>query len=422
VGRVVVKKGRARPLWCGHPWLMSGAVARVEGEPANGDVVSVVDAEGRTIGFGLYNGQSQIRVRMLGIGSANVENAPSLAEIVRTRIARAALLRRALGFPSAHTTGFRLVNAEGDALPGLTVDRFANAVVAQVTTLGLWRERAALREAFPDASPLVIVAPDDAAEREGIPTPRREVFAPPSAAQSTAAEPTAASPDNAAPSNGAGAASHVPFLENGLTFVADPGRGQKTGFFFDQRDARALVASVSAGARVLDLFTHTGAFALYAARAGARDVTAVDSSPPALALARENAKRNALESSIAWVEDDALRFVMERGRAGDAYDVVVVDPPKLARRDADIDGALDRMRRLVAEAMRVVPNGWLLVSSCSAAISRDALERAIAIATSDAGRTAQIVWRGGPGPDHPVVAGHAEGDYLKSMFLRVSKI
>ncbi|MBI3070566.1 MAG: class I SAM-dependent rRNA methyltransferase [Deltaproteobacteria bacterium] len=399
---VVVKKGRARPLWCGHPWLMSGAVARVEGTPADGDVVRVVDADGRAIGLGFYNAKSQIRVRLLGRAPEATGDEPSIAKLIGARIERALSLRRAVGLPSPQTTGFRVVNAEGDGLPGLTVDRFSNAVVAQVTSLGLWRERAAIRDAFPDANPLVVVAPDDAAEREGIPAPRREVFVPGHAPELD------------------GAPSRTTFFENGLTFVAEPGRGQKTGFFFDQRAARSLVATVANGARVLDLFTHTGAFALYTARAGARDVTAVDSSGPALLLARENAKLNGFES-IAWVEDDALRFVMERGRAGDAYDVVIVDPPKLARRDADVDGALDRLRRLVAEAMRVVPNGWLLVSSCSAAISRDALERAVAIATNDAARSAQVVWRGGAGADHPVIAGHTEGDYLKSLFLRVTR-
>lgn len=395
MNKVIVKRGRARPLWCGHPWLMSGAVERVDGDPVAGDLVRVVDHEERVIGDGIWNGVSQISVRLLTRGAS----AGDLATIVTEHIARAVALRVTCGFPSPDTTGFRLVNSEGDRLPGLVVDLFGDTVVAQFTTVGLWRVRDLVARALtPYARRIIEVVTPEAAKREGIEGPLREAIG------------EGATPDE-----------RVPFLELGLRLVADVARGQKTGYYFDQRDARAVVASLARGQRVLDLFSYSGGFGLHAARAGALAVTSVDSSRGAHELGRANAAQNEL-TSIDWVEDDALRYLIERGRAGTTYGIVIVDPPKLASRDADVKGALERYRRLNAEAMRVVENGgWLLSCTCSAAISRDAFERAIAEATGDADVSAQIVWQGGPGRDHPVSAGHTEGAYLKSVLLRITR-
>jgi 23S rRNA (cytosine1962-C5)-methyltransferase len=402
--RIILKRGRASPLWHGHPWVYSGAVERTEGQPEPGDLVEVCDAEGRLIGRGLINPRSQIVVRLLTRKEEPLDperpeavDAAALAVLIRRRIDDAVRLRRRLGLPSAETDAFRLVNSEGDGLPGLIVDRYGGAAAIQFTTLGLKRNEAAVFEALaalpepPDT--LVEVAAAGVARVEGFPAVTRVVR-------------------GQLPEGGA-----VTCREAGVRLRVDPTSGQKTGMFLDQRENRVLLGRLAAGASVLDVYSYAGGFALQALRHGARAVTCVDSSARALERARTHAELNGLPG-LTTVEADAFRVL--EGVTPYAHDIVVVDPPKFARAQKDLPAALKGYRRLNALALSAAaPGGLLATSSCSQLVSAEDFERVVAGAAQDAGRRVTVLLSASQGPDHPVPPAFPEGRYLKFLLLGV---
>jgi 23S rRNA (cytosine1962-C5)-methyltransferase len=366
-------------------------VDRLEGEAAAGDIVSLVDHDGRFIGRGIFNPRSQIPVRLLTRKDEGID-----AAFFAARLRDAQALRARLKLPSSDTTAYRLVNSEGDGLPGLIVDVFGDSVAVQVTTLGLALRRDAIFDAV-EASlaprTMYEVATGSYAEVEGFVAQNRVVRGE--------------------------SRNLAPCLEDGLRFEAEPLVGQKTGMFLDQRPSRIRVgqlAGAGQGLRVLDCYAYAGGFGLQAARAGASEVTAVDSSPRAVARIEAHAAANG--ATVRAVEADAFRFLETATPM--SYDLVVVDPPKFARARKDLEAATKGYERLNALALAVCAPGSLLVTcSCSQNVGAHDFERIVAAAAKQAHREVRIVEWGGPGGDHPLPPGFTEGQYLKVLFVYV---
>jgi 23S rRNA (cytosine1962-C5)-methyltransferase len=387
--RVVLRKGRARPLWYGHPWVYANAIASIDGKPAPGDVVSLTDHDGRFIGKGFYNARSQIPVRLCTRAEETID-----AAFLRGRIERARAMRARLGLPSAETNAYRLVNSEGDDLPGLVVDVYADAAVVQITTLAMSMRRNEIYDALEaelGVKTIFELAPAAYAELEGY------------AAGSRVAR-------------GASRAA-VSVVENGVALEVEPLSGQKTGMFIDQRETRARVAALARGMRVLDVYAYAGGFALAAARAGATAVTAVDSSARAVARVTAHAAANGV--AVDAIEADAFRYL--ETATPRAFDLVVIDPPKFARARKDLEAARKGYERLNALALQAVAAGGILVTcSCSQNVDAETFERIVAAGAKQAGREVRVFERRGPAADHLLPPGFTEGQYLKVLLCYVA--
>jgi 23S rRNA (cytosine1962-C5)-methyltransferase len=386
--QVVLRRGRARPLWFGHPWVYGNAVDRVDGSPEPGDVVGVTDHDGRFIGRGIWNPRSQIPVRLL----TRVDE-PVDCDFLRARLEQARARRTRIGLPSGATTAYRLVNSEGDDLPGLVVEVFGDAAVIQVTTLGMALRRELIFDLVSEmlATRVIFeVAAASYAEVEGFVAQSRVVRGQ--------------------------AGTRLPCREDGILLEAEPLAGQKTGMFLDQRPNRIRVGQLARGARVLDTYSYAGGFALQAARGGAAEVVAVDSSARAVARIEAHAEANSL--AVRAVEADAFRFL--ETATPRSFDLVVLDPPKFARARKDLEAARKGYERLNALALGTCAPGAILVTcSCSQNVSATDFERIVAAGAKQAGRTVRVLERSGPGADHPLPPGFDEGQYLKVLLLHV---
>jgi 23S rRNA (cytosine1962-C5)-methyltransferase len=379
-GSVRLLEGRERPLLQGHSWVLSGGVAEVSGSPRAGDAVEVCDAGGRVLGIGDFDPDSQLRVRVtqLGAPAQRVDDATWFEGRLR-----AALAWRT-GHPLlARTDALRLVHAESDGLPGLTLDRYAHWLVLRPGTPAM------LRRSLQYAELIERVTGCRGGWLRGDvqrPLAARELFG------EVPEEP-------------------VEIREGGRRYWVDLRRGQKTGFYLDQRDARARFAELAAGQRVLDLFAYSGGFSAAALAGGAVSALAVESSAAACALARKNAPAaQVLEADVG----EYLRGADER------FGLVAVDPPPLAKRSRDVAGASRAYRELNAQALRrVAPGGHLFTFSCSHHVDAERFQKIIASAVREARRPAQILARLGAPADHPVSAAHPQGEYLSGLLLRV---
>jgi 23S rRNA (cytosine1962-C5)-methyltransferase len=373
--------------------VFSEAISRVEGEPADGDVVAVADEAGRVIGRGLYSAGSQIRVRLLARPGEEVDDA-----LVRRRLEEAIRMRReVLGLPDGDTDGYRLVHSEGDRLPGLVVDVFGDCLAVQFLTTGMKRREARILDLLEDLlHPRAIaeVAAPEAQRLEGIRARTRVVR---------------------------GTAPEGPWeiRELGLRFLCDVLEGQKTGFFFDQRENRRAVAALARGRRVLDGYSYTGAFACHAARAGAVRVVAVDSSERALGLARENARHN--ELTVEVVHEDMARYLKEAAEAGVRFDLVILDPPKFAPRAETTGDALRAYRAVNLAALHLLEEGILASASCSHRVGEAELGRALTEAAKEAGRALKVLEVRSQGPDHPWLVACPESRYLTFFLCQVGR-
>ena len=387
--RLVLGPGRERPFVDGHPWAFSGAIARVEGDP-QALIAELAAADGARLGLGFHSPRSRIRWRRVTSGAA-IDR-----DLFAARIRAAATLRRDV--VPAETDGYRVLNAEGDGVPGWTVDRFGDTLVSQMTVAGLEALResayAALADAFPEAA--VLHLGDLAARRlEGLPLDDQWARGP--------------------------EASEAEFREHGLRFVAELGGGQKTGFYCDQRENRSRVERLAGGRAVLDLFSHSGAFTLYALRGGARRAVAVESAERLLALAARQLEANRLPSdAVEWVRADVFRFLRER--EDDLFDLVVCDPPPLARRKAEVERAARAYKDLNRLALgRLEVGGHLFTFSCSGAIDARLFRQILFAAAAEARVTLQLLAPLAAAPDHPVAVAHPEGEYLKGWWARVAE-
>jgi len=392
-GRVFLKKGRDGPIRGGNPWVFSQAIDRVEpGALEPGARVWVLDPAGATIGHGYYNPATTIAVRMLALGGE-----PAPAEIVRWRIERASKLReRVVG---ADTDCYRILNGDGDGLSGVVVDRYGEVAVMQLLTAGAERMRAEIVEHLNQLiSPRAILERSQGAVRrqEGL-EDRVGVLA-------------------CAPA-GEAVMNENRVRENGLSMTVDLERGQKTGAFLDQRENRARFGALAAGARVLDLCCYTGGFALNALKGGAKEIVAVDTSTHALDCARRNLELNGYPSgAVRFVHGEAGEYL---GRRDELFDLIVLDPPPFARSRADARRAEHLYVELNALALRALNSGgFLMTFSCSSHFCGEDFVRAMRIAEGRSGRRMRLLARLGPGPDHPVLLGHPEGEYLTGALLR----
>ena len=388
---VFVRRGRSRPLWHGHPWLFSEAIARIDGTPTDGDEVLVCDHEGRAIGRGLFAAGSQIRVRLYGAPDEGLDRA-----LWHRRIAAAlALRKRVLRLPDADTTGYRLVHGEGDRLSGLVIDVFDDVVVVQLGTPGLARRLGELVDVL----------------RECL-APRAIVRAAPPAVARQGGSPMGAEVVDGALDG------PVVIRENGLEFECDLIGGQKTGFYFDQRENRARVAGFAPGRAVLDAYSYVGGFALSCARAGAREVVAIDSSSRAIQSLQANARRNGL--SVETLHEDVSRALKALAAAGRSFELVILDPPKLAPRADTRDDALRAFRAINALGLSLVKEGLFVTASCAHHVGEVDLMRALAEAAKEAHRTVQVLEVRTQAPDHPVLIACPESRYLTLLLCAVS--
>jgi 23S rRNA (cytosine1962-C5)-methyltransferase len=391
MSNVRLKAGHVQPVWVGHPWVYAQAIERVEGGAGEGDEVSVVDPRGNLLGRGFYSPRSAIPVRIL------VRDATTRidAAFFRARLQRAVALRASLGLPSAHTTGFRVVHAEGDGLPGLVVDRFGDVVSVQLGTIGMKQREALVHEAIAG-----VLAPRSIVDRTSLQTAKTEGFEPSRGV--VRGEPVEA----------------MAFAERGLKFRIPIELGQKTGFYFDQRALRARVEELARGAdRVLDAYAFVGPFAIAAARGGAREVVAVDESALAIEVGAECAAMNGVADRVTFVKDDARRAL---AGAHGSFDLVIADPPRLAPTRGALEQALVAYARLSENACRATkPGGIVVVCSCSAAVDLVSLTRALAMGATRANVSVTVLERWLQGADHPVPAAFGEGLYLKALVGRV---
>lgn len=376
-----------------HPWVFSGAVARLEGQPADGDVVEVRDAQGAWLARGTLNRRSQIVARLL----TWEPDEPVDEAFWRARIARAIAGRAALASDPT-TTAYRLIHAESDGLPGLVVDRYGDFLVLQFLTLGVDCRRAVILAALDE-----LLAPRGIFERSDVDVREKEGLSP-QVGRLSGEEP----PDR------------LEIVENGRRFWVDVRAGQKTGFYLDQRENRARLPAFCAGAEVLDSFAGTGAFGVYALSGGAARVTFLDSSAPALELARQNVARNGHDPRAHdFVPGNAFQVLREFRAAGRAFDVIVMDPPKFAPAARDVPRAARAYKDVNLLAFQLLrPGGILFTTSCSGAVSADLFQKIVFGAAVDARREAQIIGYLYQGADHPVALAFPEGAYLKGLICR----
>jgi 23S rRNA (cytosine1962-C5)-methyltransferase len=385
---LVLQPGRDAPVRRGHPWIFSRAIRDGLAGAEPGEPVRITSAGGGFVAVGYVHPRTTIAARVLSL-----DDEPVGPELIGRRLDVALALRRSL-LP-AGAAAYRVVNGEGDFLPGVVVDRYGDVLVCQLLTAGAARLAPLLVDALAARlAPRAIVERSEGGVRaeEGLPGARGMLL-------------------------GDEPVDPVEIEEDGLRFLVDVLHGQKTGFFLDQRETRALVRRLAAGRRVLNAFAYTGAISIAAARGGAAHVVSVDSSGPALALAREAWRRNGLADAAGeFVEAD----VFDHLRAERApFDLAVVDPPPFVRRRRDLVSGMRGYKDLNLQAFRrLAPGGWLVTCSCSQHVSREAFRDVVAAAAADAGRPVTLVAEAGHPPDHPVALAHPEGAYLKVLLLR----
>lgn len=387
-GRLELKPTRERSVLRRHPWIMSGAVGRVSGDPQPGDTVSVSSADGEPLGHAAYSPASSIRARMWSFDPDPVIDESHMAERIGAAVARRASLVR-------DGDAVRLVFAEADDLPGLVVDRYGDTVVMQCNTVGADRWRDTFADALvdlPGVSCVVERSDSDSRSREGL--------------------------DDRSGVVRGGLPERVWAKEGDHRFVVDVERGHKTGFYIDQREGRAWIASHCAGRRVLNVFGYTGAFSVVAAANGAASITTIDSSGPALAVARLNGEANGVDVG-ELVEADAFTELRRLRDRRAQFDVVMLDPPKLAASASQVDKATRAYKDInLLGAKLLAPGGLLVTWSCSGAVTADLFRKVVAGAAADAKRDLRIVARLGQPADHPVPLSFPEAEYLKGLVLR----
>jgi 23S rRNA (cytosine1962-C5)-methyltransferase len=386
-----LKTGRDKSVKRRHPWIFSGAVEKVDGEPARGETV-LVKAAGQPVAVAAWSPRSQIQARIWSFDpGTRIEKS-----FFEATIRKAVELRNSL--PAIHhSNALRLVHGESDGLPGLVVDRYDDVLVAQFLSAGAeyWRET--ILDSLVEVSGCESVferSDADVRKLEGLES--RVGFA-----------------------RGNREARRCPIIEHGLNFRVDVEEGQKTGFFLDQRDNRQRVRALAQGREVLDGFCYTGGFSVAALAGGAASVTAVESSAPALEVARENAKANALDlSRISFEQADVFayqRLLRDRGRS---FGMIVLDPPKFAPTAAQVKNAARAYKDINLLAFKLLkPGGLLATFSCSGGVSAELFQSIVAGAASDAGADAKIIERFGAAADHPVALSFPEGDYLKGLLI-----
>ncbi|MGE5027219.1 MAG: class I SAM-dependent rRNA methyltransferase [Betaproteobacteria bacterium] len=387
---LILNPGREKSLQHRHPWVFSGAVERIKGEPQPGETVAVRDSHGAFLAYAAYSPQSQILARVWTYR----ENETVDEAFFRARLARAIGLRQAL---AGTTDGMRLVHGESDGLPGLVVDRYGDTLVIQVLSAGMerWRDLVTgMLAELTGCANLYERSDAEVRDLEGLPA-RMGIL------------------------RGALPAPLV-IREHDLKFYVDAEKGQKTGFYLDQRDNRRRVGELAKDKDVLNCFCYSGGFSLSALQGGARSVLSVDSSAEALAQARENLRLNGLpEDRAQWLEADVFKSLRLMRDQGKSFDLIVLDPPKFAPTAHHAAKAARAYKDINLWALKLLrPGGLLATFSCSGGVGADLFQKILAGAALDAGATVQIVGRFAADADHPAVLNFPEGEYLKGLLLR----
>jgi 23S rRNA (cytosine1962-C5)-methyltransferase len=391
--RLLLQAGREKSLLRRHPWVFAGAVERIEGAPQNGDTVQVCDTHGGFLAWAGYSSQSQICARAWSWRAEEKID----ADFFRGKIMHALAARRAL-FPDAAQQGMRLIHGESDGLPGLIVDQYGSVLVMQLGSAGVERWRETFADILQDLCQAACIyerSDSDGREREGLPV-RNGVL-------------RGSLPEN------------LTIEESGLRFAVDVAQGQKTGFYLDQRDNRALVGELAQDKEVLNCFCYSGGFSLYALRGGARSVLSIDASEEALLLAQRNVELNGLDASRAeWQCADVFTQLRKLRDQNRKFDLIILDPPKFAPTAAFAEKAARGYKDINLLGFKLLrPGGILATYSCSGGISVDLFQKIVAGAALDAGVDAQIVHHAFAAADHPVLLSFPEGAYLKGLVARV---
>jgi 23S rRNA (cytosine1962-C5)-methyltransferase len=391
---VVLKKGKEKAVLHKHPWVFSGAIDKVKGKPANGEIIRLLSSQSAFLAYGFYNDQSRVAVRLLEWDEAVAVDADWFRQKVRTAVAG-----RAHILANGDTDTCRLIFSESDYLPGLIVDKYAGHLAVQVLTSGMQNAMPVIIDELNALlKPLSIFDKSDATSRahEGLET-----------------------------TNALLAGTEPPELvmvkENGITYGINIAEGQKSGFYCDQRYNRKLLASYAKGKKVLDCFSYTGGFTLNSLREGAASVTSVDSSALAIETLTENIRLNGFEvSAHNAIKSDVNVQLRKFREEGDKFDIIVLDPPKYAPSRSALDRASRAYKDLNRLGMQLLNSGGLLATySCSGAMDMETFKQVLAWAALDAGKQVQFIYQFHQPEDHPVRASFPEGEYLKGLLCRV---
>ncbi|MEL5640767.1 23S rRNA (cytosine(1962)-C(5))-methyltransferase RlmI [Serratia bockelmannii] len=392
--RLFLAKGREKSLLRRHPWVFSGAVQRVEGKALSGETIDILDSQGKWLARGAYSPESQIRAR---VWTFQQDEEINIDFFIR-RLQQAQSWRDWVAQRDG-LDGYRLIAGESDGLPGITIDRFQNFLVLQLLSAGAEYQRpallSALQHCYPECS---IYDRSDVAVRkkEGLPLAQGPVLGdlPPEL---------------------------LPITEHGMKLLVDIQQGHKTGFYLDQRDSRLAARNYSAGRRVLNCFSYTGAFAVSALMGGCEQVISVDTSQAALDIAKQNVELNKLDLNKAeFVRDDVFQLLRNYRAQGEKFDLIIMDPPKFVENKNQLASACRGYKDINMLALQLLnPGGILLSFSCSGLMPTDLFQKILADAAVDAGRDVQFIEQFRQAADHPVIATYPEGLYLKGFACRV---
>lgn len=396
---LILKPGKERSLARRHPWIYATAVARVNGNPAPGELVAVRSADKRFLAWAAFAPESAIRARCWSFVEADRIDADWMAARVRHAVARRERL-------SAASDALRLVYGEADGLPGFIADRYGRQLVVQLQAPGVQAASGALLDALCAASGC-----SDVFDRSDGGLRARDGMQAHSGVL-RGAEPPA----------------RIAIRENGLAYQVDVRRGHKTGFYIDQRDSRRLArelaqelsAALGRPPRALNAFSYTGGFSIAMAQGGAGPVLSIDSSADALAMAREHVSLNGMDAGdFEWHDADVFEDLRALREAGRTFDLIVLDPPKFAASHHQVDRAARAYKDINLNALRLLePGGLMMTFSCSGAIDVDLFQKIVAGAVIDAGIDCTMRARLGAGADHPMLMTHPEGEYLKGLLLQ----
>jgi 23S rRNA (cytosine1962-C5)-methyltransferase len=391
---IILKPGREKPLLRHHPWIFSGAIDKIEETPKPGETVQILSHDKKRLGCGAYSPHSQIMVRMWSFDSEEEIS----RDFFRSRLDQAIKLRKVL-FQKKEVTGFRLVNAESDGIPGLIVDRYEKFLVCQFLATGAehWKQDiVSILEELISPQGIYERSDADVRKKEGLPQVKGVL---------TGKEP----PDL------------VEIQEGMCRFYVDVKNGHKTGFYLDQRDNRAILAKYAQGKEVLNCFSYTGGFGIVALKSGAEKVINIDSSASALGIAEKNLELNNLDPSRSQlIEGDVFTLLRGCRDKSIKFDIIVLDPPKFVASKGQIERASRGYKDLNLLAFTLLkPGGLLFTFSCSGLLETDLFQKIVADAALDAKRDAQIVLRMSQASDHPVALNFPEASYLKGLICRV---
>ncbi|MDM8530749.1 class I SAM-dependent rRNA methyltransferase [Anaerolineales bacterium HSG25] len=393
LSRITLKRGREKSVKNRHPWLFSGAIQRVQGQPEVGELVDVYDKQNNFLARGAYNPRSQIRIRLL---SWQVDQQID-SDFWHGRLERAIAGRQTL-INQTDTNAYRLVHSDGDGLPGLIVDQYDEWLVVQFLSAAVEVHKETIVESLQQ-----LLTPRGIYERSDTEARKKEAL-PQTQGLLVGEEPP----------------EQITIAEHGQSFLVDVRQGHKTGFYLDQRENRRKVAKYAAGKRVLNAFSYTGGFAVSAGHAGASHITNLDSSAAVLELARQNVSLNQPERDDTYEVADVFQQLRHYQQTEQTFDLIILDPPKFVHNRSQIEKGARGYKDINMWAMKILESGGVLASfSCSGQVSADLFQKILFGAAVDAGREVQIIERLTQGSDHPISLTCPESDYLKGLVCRV---